>query len=273
MRILAIGDIFGKTGRQIVNDLLPKIKKDYKIDLVIANVENATHGKSISRKHYLVLKSNGVDVMTSGNHIFSIEETKKYISECHDLLRPLNSNPFHPGNGTYSLVCNDKKIRVTNLIGNAFMNHSNNPYFPFEKIIENDDSDIHIVDFHAEATAEKIAFAWYFDGKISALYGTHTHVQTADERILNKGTAFITDIGMTGPRNGIIGATPESIIKRSKYGFSSKMEPSEDLGQFNGIILEFCSQNNKVISIERLNFFRESYQNLILERLKKAIRS
>src|SRR5690348_19864 len=124
MRILAIGDIFGKTGRQVINELLPRIRKDYKIDLVIANVENATHGKSISKNHYFVLKSNGIDVMTSGNHIFSLDETRKYISDCEDLLRPINSNPFHPGNGTYLLNCKGKKIRVTNLIGNAFMPHS-----------------------------------------------------------------------------------------------------------------------------------------------------
>ena len=273
MRILAIGDIFGKTGRQIINDLLLQIKVNFQIDIVIANVENATHGKSISRKHYSILKSNGVDIMTSGNHIFSLQETRKYISECPDLLRPLNSNPFHPGNGTFTLIYKNKKIRITNLIGTDFMPPSENPYFSLERVLEIDDSDIHIVDFHAEATAEKIAFAWYFDGKITALYGTHTHVQTSDERILKKGTAFITDIGMTGPRNGIIGATPESIIERAKYGFSSKMEPNEDEGQFNGIILEFDDLNNKVVSIERLNFFKENYKNLILEILKEKIKN
>jgi 2',3'-cyclic-nucleotide 2'-phosphodiesterase len=258
MRILAIGDIFGKTGRKVVSELVPKIRIDYNIDFVIANVENATHGKSISWKHYLSLKSNGIDVMTSGNHIFSLSETREYISQCDDLLRPLNSNPFHPGNGTCVVFCKGKKIRVTNLIGNAFMPSSDNPYFSLEKVLDSDDSDIHIVDFHAESTAEKIALALYFDGKISALYGTHTHVQTADERILKKGTAFITDIGMNGPRDGVIGADLECVIERTKYGFSSKMEPSSDLGQFNGVIFEF-NEKNQVKSISRLNFFRENY--------------
>ncbi|WNE41330.1 MAG: 2',3'-cyclic-nucleotide 2'-phosphodiesterase [Mycoplasmataceae bacterium] len=270
MRILAIGDIFGKTGRKVINEILPRIRKDYNIDLVIANVENATHGKSISHNHYLILKSDGIDVMTSGNHIFSLNETKNYISNYDNLLRPLNSNPFHPGNGSYLLNCKGKKIRVTNLIGNSFMPHSDNPYFAFENILSFDDSDIHIVDFHAETTAEKISFAWHYDGKIAAFYGTHTHVQTADERILPKGTAFITDVGMTGPRDGIIGARPDCIIKRTKYGFSSKMEPNEDLGQFNAIILDFNGESNKVKSIERLNFHKENYSKVFSEALKKT---
>ena len=269
MRILVIGDIFGKTGRKVINELLPKIRKDFNIDFVIANVENATHGKSISEKHYWNLKSSGIDVMTSGNHIFSLDETREYINKYDDLLRPLNSNPFHPGNGTYFTVLNEKKIRVTNLIGNAFMPPADNPYFALERVLEYDDSDIHIVDFHAEATAEKIAFAWYFDGKIEAFYGTHTHVQTADDRILSKGTAFITDAGMTGPKNGIIGADPNCIIKRVKYGFNSKMEPFEDSGQFNGVIFDFNQDDNKVRSIERMNFSRENYLKFFKDKFLK----
>lgn len=260
MRILAVGDIFGKTGRKVVSELIPRIRIDYKIDFVIANVENATHGKSVAWKHYLSFKADGIDVMTSGNHIFALDETKSYIGECSDLLRPLNSNPFHPGKGTSLVTCKGKRIRVTNLIGSAFMPSSDNPYFALEQVLENDNSDIHIVDFHAEATAEKIALALYFDGKISALYGTHTHVQTADERVLKNGTAFITDIGMNGPRDGVIGASLDCIIERAKYGFSSKMEPHSDSGQFNGVIFEFDDQN-KIVTIQRLNFHRENYSS------------
>lgn len=259
MRILAVGDIFGKTGRKVASELIPRIRLDYNIDFVIANVENATHGKSVSWKHYLAFKADGIDLMTSGNHIFALEETKEYIASCPDLLRPLNSNPYHPGNGTALVVCKGRRIRVSNLIGNAFMPSADNPYFALEKVLANDESDIHIVDFHAEATAEKIALALYFDGKISALYGTHTHVQTADERILPSGTAFITDIGMNGPSNGVIGASLTCIIERAKYGYSSKMEPHSDSGQFNGVIFEFDEQN-KVKSIKRLNFQRENYK-------------
>ncbi|CAH1757598.1 10454_t:CDS:2 [Entrophospora sp. SA101] len=206
MKILAIGDIFGKTGRRVIERNLFRLKKEHEIDLVIANVENTTHGKGISRKHYQELKNYGIDIMTSGNHIFAIEDTRKYINEVSDLLRPINSNPYHP--------------------------------------------DIHLVDYHAETTAEKIALTLYFDGKISALWGTHTHVQTADERILSRGTGFITDLGMTGPYGGVIGAKPEVIFQRAKYGLPAKMTPTEDNGQFNGVVLEF-DDNNKVVREKR----------------------
>src|SRR5688572_8821366 len=208
MKILAIGDIFGKIGRKIIKCYLGRIKQEYQIDLVIANVENATHGKGISFKHYQELKNYGIDIMTSGNHIFHLEETQKEIDKFSDLIRPLNSNPFHPGKGTILKEWGNKKIRITNLIGITFMPPAENPYSALEKILENDKSDIHLVDFHAEATAEKAVFAHYFAGKITALWGTHTHVQTADERILPPSTAFITDLGMTGPSEGIIGAEP-----------------------------------------------------------------
>ena len=180
MKILAIGDIFGKIGRKVIKNYLEEIKEKYQIDLVIANVENATHGKGISKKHYKELKSSEgkkilIDIMTSGNHIFHREETREFIDKLPDLdlLRPLNSNFYHPGPGTIQVTVKNKKVRVTNLIGTAFMPPAENPYFVLEKLLENDDSDIHLVDFHAEATAEKIAFAYYFDdkfsGKITAL--------------------------------------------------------------------------------------------------------
>lgn len=201
MKILAIGDIFGKTGREVIKNYLPQLKREEKIDLVIANVENTTHGKGITEKHYEELKKYGIEIMTSGNHIFACEETQKFINKVPNLLRPLNSNPYHPGKGTVIVPpVKGKKIRITNLIGTAFMSMAaENPYFALKKIIDLQDCDIHLVDFHAETTAEKVALALRYDGQISALWGTHTHVQTADERILLKGTAFITDLGMTGP--------------------------------------------------------------------------
>ena len=159
MKILAIGDIFGKTGRQVIKNYLPKLKEKHQIDLVIANVENATHGKGISFKHYQELEKTGINVMTSGNHVFDLEETQKNIDKFLKLIRPLNSNPYHGGKGSIVIECKNKKIRITNLIGRTFMPPAENPYFALEKILEKDNSDIHLVDFHAEATAEKIAFA------------------------------------------------------------------------------------------------------------------
>ncbi|MCE8167863.1 MAG: TIGR00282 family metallophosphoesterase [Candidatus Moeniiplasma glomeromycotorum] len=253
MKILAIGDIFGKTGRQVIKKFLPQLKEKYQLDLVVANIENATHGKGISRKHYQELKEAGIGLMTSGNHIFALEETKKFIQEVPDLLRPLNSNPYHPGPGTVLLKIKGKKIRITNLLGTNFLPlATQNPYFTLEKLLNSPDWDIHLIDFHAETTAEKIALALYFDGKISALWGTHTHVQTADERILPNGTGFITDLGMTGPYSGVIGAKPEVIFQRAKYGLPAKMAPAEDNGQFNGVIFEFDDINNKVINVKRI---------------------
>lgn len=253
MKILAIGDIFGKTGRKVIRDYLLQLKKEQRIDLTIANVENATHGKGISRKHYQELKNTGIDLMTSGNHIFAVEETRKYIIEVSDLLRPLNSNPYHPGSGSVLTKIKGKKVRITNLLGTTFMPMTTeNPYFSLEKILNLQDCDIHLVDYHAETTAEKIALALYFDGKISALWGTHTHVQTADERILPQGTGFITDLGMTGPYGGVIGAKPEVIFQRAKYGLPAKMAPAEDNGQFNGVIFEFDDADNKLLSIQRI---------------------
>src|SRR3954467_5988354 len=151
MKILAIGDIFGKTGRRVIERNLFRLKKEHEIDLIIANVENTTHGKGISRKHYQELKDYGIDIMTSGNHIFAIEETRKYITEVPDLLRPLNFNPYHPGPGTILTKIKGKKIRITNLLGTTFMPMATeNPYFALEKILNLQDWDIHLVDYHAE---------------------------------------------------------------------------------------------------------------------------
>jgi metallophosphoesterase (TIGR00282 family) len=254
MKILMIGDIYGRTGRNVIKKCLKDFVKINNIDFVIANVENATHGKGISRKHYEELKNYGINFMTSGNHIFACEETQTFIKEINDLIRPLNSNVYHPGEGTKIVKVKGKLLKISNILGMNFMNvEASNPYFCIEREIEKDDCDIHIVDFHGEATAEKIAFALYYDGKINAVFGTHTHVQTADERILPKGTAFITDLGMTGPRNGVIGAKPEVVFKRAKYCLSARMSPHEDEGQFNGVVVTFDKFNNKACSIERIN--------------------
>jgi 2',3'-cyclic-nucleotide 2'-phosphodiesterase len=170
MKVLAIGDIFSKTGREIIKNYLPKLKEEHQIDLVVANVENATHGKGISQKHYQELKGYGIDVMTSGNHIFACSETEEFIQKVPDLLRPFNSSPLHPGKGTILIPVKGKKVRVTNLLGTVSMSANiENPCLALEKILKQDKSDIHLVDFHAEFTAEKILLALYYDGKISAV--------------------------------------------------------------------------------------------------------
>ncbi|ASP27972.1 putative metallophosphatase [Spiroplasma corruscae] len=251
MNILFIGDVFSSSGREIINLKLKDLVKKYKVDFIIANGENISHGKGINNNHYNFLKEQGINVITSGNHIFRQKDTCNFINEVDDLLRPHNMSSYLPGKGSYLYNCNNKKIRVTNLMGRMFMDPVNNPYESLDSILENDNSDIHIVDFHAEATAEKAAFAFNYDGKITALLGTHTHVQTADEQILEKGTAFITDVGMTGPLNSIIGVNPDEVILKEKTGLQAKFIPSSNSGQLCGVLLKISS-NNKVEEIIRI---------------------
>ncbi|KAJ3616004.1 hypothetical protein Zmor_012132 [Zophobas morio] len=204
------------------------------------------------KQHYDFLMKQNVDVITSGNHVFKNKEIYTYIDEVDNLLRPENMGPYVPGIGTNIFKKNGKKIRVTNLIGRSFMDPSENPYKAMEDILENDNSDIHIVDFHAEATAEKLALATFFDGKITALVGTHTHVQTADERILPKGTGFLTDLGMTGCYESIIGAETDAIIRKERTGLPTRFEPASGKGQICGLMIEIDDSSNKVKALERL---------------------
>ncbi|AOG60703.1 hypothetical protein SHELI_v1c07540 [Spiroplasma helicoides] len=251
MNFLIIGDIYSKSGRDVLEKRLPNIIEDENIDFIIANGENISHGKGINKSHYDFLKNLGVDVITSGNHIFKVKETLEFIKETKDLLRPINMYSELPGNGSIVINKNGLNIRVTNIMGNSFMEHSNKAYEIIDNLIQKDSSDIHIIDFHAEASAEKIAFAWNYDGKITALVGTHTHVPTADERILPKGTAFITDIGMTGPINSIIGANPDEVVFKDRTGLPTKFKPSENPGRINAVVINV--ENKKAISIKRLS--------------------
>ncbi|APE74080.1 TIGR00282 family metallophosphoesterase [Spiroplasma citri] len=254
MNIVMIGDIYAQAGRIAINKYLPQIIKKYKIDLIIANGENTTHGKSLSKHHYNELKELGINIITSGNHIFRNPEVLNYIEEVNDLLKPANMNSFTPGKGTVVVKINNKKIRVTNLMGRSFMDPVDNPYTIFEEIINNDNSDLHFVDFHAEASAEKLAFAWNYDGIITGFFGTHTHVQTADNRILPKGTAYITDVGMCGSYNSIIGANPEEIIIKEKTGLPVRFEPATENDKliFSAVWLQVDDKTNQAVKIERI---------------------
>lgn len=253
MKFLLIGDIYGKLGREYLSNHLQKIVLENNIDVIIANGENISHGSSITEKHYNFLKNLGIDVITTGNHIFHKNEVINYIDNKKDLLRPINMNSFLPGNGFYLFKKNNKKIMVTNIMGKSFMDHVNNPYESFDKVLNKNLFDIHIVDFHAEATAEKRAFALNYDGKITCLFGTHTHVQTADNRILPNGTAFISDVGMTGPYDSVVGADPKAIIEREKTGLRIPFKPvTTGIQQFCGAVLEVDDKTNKAIKLERI---------------------
>ena len=261
MKILFIGDIFAKSGRKAISEKLLQIKKKYCIDFVIANAENASHGRSLTIDHYNQLIGYGINVITMGNHTFDHKLAYTTLKNGKWILRPYNiknsTKEAKCGQGTILLKLKNKFIRITNLVSQQCFNkfQTTNPFISLEKILSNaKKSDLHIVDFHAETTSEKKAFLLHFAGKVSAILGTHTHVQTADEQIYNN-TFFITDVGMTGPKDGIIGAKPEPIIKmfcgKSKH---FKMEPAHGKYQFNAVIMQWDDQTLLAKKIIRINF-------------------
>lgn len=260
MKILFIGDIFAKAGRKAVNDNLKLIKEQTNFDYCIANVENTTHGRSISIKHYDFLKNAGIDFMTLGNHTWENDDINYLLQNKTDIIRPLNIKKSLPessiGYGTKVVKICNKSVRITNLIGATCFckDMQTNPFIALEELVATDDkSDIHIIDLHTETTSEKKAMLIQFSGKVSAILGTHTHVPTADDQIFNN-TAFITDVGMTGPKNGIIGAKPETIIAMFNEKIKRfKLEPAVGEYQFNSVLLSFDDKSNTVIAIQRIS--------------------
>ncbi|ATZ18617.1 metallophosphoesterase [Williamsoniiplasma somnilux] len=253
MNILMLGDIYAKPGRDAIAKNLKQIIKENHIDFVIANGENISHGKGIKYEHYKFLKDMSIDVVTSGNHIFKQSTTLEFIDDVNDLLKPANMSSYTPGPGFVIVEKNNKKICVLNLLGQTFMEPCNNPYEIMDAFLEFAlDYDILMVDFHAEASAEKIAFALYYDGIITGFAGTHTHVQTADERILPKGTGFITDLGMTGVINSVIGANPKEVIFKERTQLPARFKPAEGATQLCGSIFEINELTNKVSMIKRI---------------------
>lgn len=220
IKILFLGDIVAKPGRRVVNTMVPDLVKKHQIDFVIANGENATHGKGLIYHHYQLLKTAGVDAITLGNHFADRDEIRQYLDAATDIIRPLNLLEDFPGLGSAVFDNGEVRIRVTNLLGEAFLNKAVvNPFVALDQLLQSTEpGEIHIVDFHAEATAEKKALAYAFDGKVSAVIGTHTHTQTRDNQILPHGTAFITDVGMCGPYQSVLGVKPEIIIARMWRG-------------------------------------------------------
>jgi len=255
MNILIIGDIVGTPGVNKVKEVLPKIIKEEKIDFVIANGENSSDGMGITSKIFKELMVAGVNVVTMGNHTWGKKDIFNIIDN-KNLIRPANYPRDVVGKGYEIYNCRDKKIAVINLIGRASMNVlSENPFTVADEIINKikDEADAIIIDFHAEATAEKIAMGYFLDGKITCLYGTHTHVATADEQILENGTAYITDIGMTGPKKSVIGMEVDASIKRFVTTLPEKYKVSEDKHVIlNGCILKLNDENCRAEKIVRV---------------------
>lgn len=255
MKILVIGDIVGQSGVDKVKNILPNLRKNENIDFVIANGENSADGMGITSKIFKDLRLAGVNVVTMGNHTWGKKDIFNIIDN-KNLIRPANYPKDVVGNGYGIYECSGKNIAVINLIGRASMNVlSENPFVVVTDIINEikDKADIIIVDFHAEATAEKIAMGYYLDGKVSLLFGTHTHVATADETILENGTAYITDIGMTGPKKSVIGMEVDASIKRFVTTLPERYKVSDDKEVIlNGCILNINSETCRVEKIARI---------------------
>lgn len=255
MKVLCVGDVCGKTGRQAFERFLPELKKKYKPDWVIVNGENATGVHGLSCKHARFLKDSGADIITTGNHLFARHDWHKLVEEDKEILRPHNLGPEDsPGSGLF--ISQGKRadtrpeIAVINVAGRVFMERARCPFetvsFLLQKI---PDSVPVIIDFHAEATSEKHALFWFFNGRAAAVVGTHTHVQTSDARILSGGTAVITDLGMTGALNSILGVETDTIVGRFLNGYSERFQCGVGFGKIEGAAIEI-DETKKAISIE-----------------------
>jgi hypothetical protein len=255
MRILFIGDIVGKPGRHAIESILERVVSDFRIEFTIANGENAAGGMGITPAIAIDLLNLGVDVLTSGNHIWAKKEIIPFLDEEGRILRPANYPDRVPGHGAGVFHSKDgTKIAVLNLEGRVFMKNLECPFRVAEREILKlrKETQVIIVDFHAEATSEKMAMGWFLDGKVSGVLGTHTHVQTSDERILNEGTAYITDVGMTGPLASVIGIRKQVALERLLTQIPWKFDVATEEVHLQGVVIEADSETGKAGSIERI---------------------
>lgn len=253
MKILTIGDIVSQTGRKMVFEVLDLLAP--KVDFVIANCENASHGKGLSKPVYEELCRSGIDMFTLGNHTWGCPDIATVLKYNENIVRPANFEGDCPGCGCAVMTARGGvRIGVINLIGRVYMQAAANPFLTADTYIEKlkNKADIIIVDFHAEATSEKTAMGYYLDGRVSAVFGTHTHVQTADDTILPKGTGYITDLGMTGPICSVLGVNKDAVISKFLNGIPQKFEVTDGRGQFCGCIFEIDEKSGKTVSTERI---------------------
>jgi metallophosphoesterase (TIGR00282 family) len=257
VKVLFIGDIVGKPGRELIRKGLRPLVEHLGVDLVVANAENAAAGFGITKDIGDALLEWGVDVMTSGNHVWDKKEVLPYIAAEPRLLRPANYPAGVPGRGAYVAQTGDgRPVGIVNVMGRVFMLNIDDPFAVVLREIEaiRHRTRVIIVDFHAEATSEKIAMGWHLDGKATLVVGTHTHVQTADERILPNGTAYLTDAGMTGPHDSIIGMDRESAMVRFLSGMPSKFEPATGNPRLNGVLVEADERTGRAIAVTRVSY-------------------
>jgi metallophosphoesterase (TIGR00282 family) len=247
-----IGDVIGNPGRRAIRALVPALRQEHSIDMVIANGENTAGGFGLTLDTASELLDNGVDVLTSGNHIWDQKEIIPYLEEGLPLIRPANY-PDAPGRGT--LVYNN--VMVVNLMGRVFMPPLDCPFRTADRILQeaeaSESPQVILVDFHAEATSEKQALGWYLDGRVSAVVGTHTHVGTVDSRILPKGTAYVSDVGMTGPMDSVIGSDIGAVIDRFLTGMPQRLPVSSGPVVLNSVLIDVDQDNGRALAIERLD--------------------
>lgn len=260
MKVLIVGDVVGNPGRRAAKRFIPEIKKSKGFDFCVANCENAAGGVGITNSVAHELFDCGIDAITLGNHTWSKREVMLFLDEEKRIVRPANFHPDLPGNGSTVIEGNNISLGIINIQGRTFMDNIDCPFRALLKEIsylKGYTRNI-IVDFHAEATSEKTAMGWYADGKVGCVVGTHTHVQTADERILPAGTAYITDVGMTGPRDGIIGMEREVVLERFIKNLPSKFLVAGGPVQFNSVMVEINEGTGLAKSIERINYICEN---------------
>jgi metallophosphoesterase (TIGR00282 family) len=259
MKVLMIGDVVSKPGRIAVLERVQDLREQHQIDLAIMNAENLAGGFSVTPSLCEGLFANGIDVMTSGNHIFDKKEAADYIRKQPRLLRPANYPPGTPGSGCWTGVVGDIQVAVVNVMGRVFMPPSDDPFRVVGDVLADIPSEtkVRIVDIHAEATSEKVAMGWFLDGRVSAVLGTHTHVQTADERILPEGTAYLSDIGMTGSYAGVIGMNKADVIARFTTVPSRRAEHASGDVRICAAVIDIDENSGRARSLERLNLAHE----------------
>jgi metallophosphoesterase, MG_246/BB_0505 family len=255
LKVLFIGDIFGNPGRKALKEIISTVKREEEIDICICNGENAAGGSGLTYPVAQELFKSGIDGMTLGNHTWSKREIVNFIDTEKNLVRPANFSEDLPGQGSAVITNKNGSIGIVNVQGRVYMDGSDCPFKAARREVEKLKKQVKvvIVDMHAEASSEKCALAWYLDGTVSGVIGTHTHVQTADERILPCGTAFITDVGMTGPYDGIIGVDKDIIINRFLTQMPEKFEVARGRAQFNAVVMNIDENSGKCIEIKRLN--------------------
>lgn len=252
MRLLFVGDVYGRIGRQMIEDYLPRLKATYRPSITIVNGENAAGGRGITEDIYKFLMGSGADVVTLGNHAWDNKGIFEFIESANKMVRPANFPEGTPGKGLVYVNFNGTEVAVINLQGRVFLPAIDCPFRKADELIEEarKRTPIIFVDFHGEASSEKMALAWYLDGRVTAVVGTHTHVPTADARILPEGTAYMTDVGMTGPYNGIIGVKRETVIQRFLDAMPARFESESGPGQLSAVIIDLHPETGRATKIQ-----------------------